>query len=458
MIVRWICLALMLSVLTPHEASGQARAAALARIKLLNTRAMDEYDGLEFEAAKSLLSEAITVAQEASITRGKTLVATYLNLGIVVGAGLNDRINAMKFFTLAISLNPNTALSPTRATPTLEEMFNSAKENYTPPASTHGVTGLKHEALDETDEGKPVKILAQVGEDVGAERVVVFFKPSGVSEYALVPMRKVKPERYMGKLPAAKIKGRSFYYYIEAQDGDGQRLMGHGTDLSPNIVTINRKKGNGAEPKGDDQVDSDKVFSFAVMAGVGIGLVYGGTSEHDQPYINPLGDRIDVVDIKPGFAPTLLHVAPELSYHLSKNWHISLLGRIQLITGATISDAFVGGATSNNEISFFGEVRAKRFFGEEPFRLYASFGAGGGQIRHRIPLGDYDATGRTMADGTPNDTIDSRVAGVAAVSFGGGFVYMFSSYIGFVLDLNTLILVPDFAANLDLNTGLLFSF
>jgi len=187
-----------------------------------------------------------------------------------------------------------------------------------------------------------------------------------------------------------------------------------------------------------------KTITIGVMVGAGIGVVNGGQSEHPQSQRTPKGEiTFRQVEINPGGALSPFHISPEVSYHISDRWQISLLGRIQVVNA--ISDS--------SKISLLGEARAKRFFGGEALRFYLAFGAGAGQIRHRIPLGDYDSDPTT-----PDDRIDTRVSGIAAFGLGGGMVYMFSSHVGVALELNGLILVPDFAANLDINAGIVLSF
>jgi hypothetical protein len=255
-------------------------------------------------------------------------------------------------------------------------------------------------------------------------------------------MRLVKPGVFLGLIPGGSVRGRSIYYYIEVQNEAGERLQGHGTAISPNIITVQVGRGDDRPPPPPPPPRSGKVFSIGLMVGTGLGIVNGGESEHVQP--QPGGGE-EPVDINPGGALAPFHIAPELSYHINDKWHVSVLGRIQLVNA--ITDA--------SQISLLGEVRAKRYFGEGSFRFYMAFGAGAGQIRHRIPLGDYDTDGGAV---TPDDIVDSRVAGIGAFGLGGGFSYMFSSYVGLALEVNGLIMVPTFAANLDLNSGLILSF
>jgi hypothetical protein len=446
---RWICLGIALTVLTVSGgADAQVRAASLSRIKLLNKKAMDEYDSLEFEAAKSALLEAVAVAEGAKIERGKTLTATYLNLGIVFGAGLNDRINAIKYFTAALRISRAATLNPARATPSLEEMFKTAGENAAKDPPKPKAPPFVHTPVDEAVTGRRVKLYAKVNPVLNPNSVVVFYRITGSEDFMEVKMRQVRTGTWFGVIPARNVRGRSIYYYVEAMDETGDRLGGSGTATSPNIISIKRGPIGGSgpgqrRPPPKKPKPGDKVVSIAVMVGAGIGVVHGGHSEHEHQQQQ---GSVRTVEINPGGALSPFHIAPEVSYHINASWHVSLLGRIQVL------NAISGGQES--KLSLLGEVRAKRFFGDDALRFYLAFGAGAGQIRHRIPLGDYD-------EKDPNnrtDIVDSRVGGIVAFGLGGGLVYMFSSVVGLAVELNGLILVPDFAANLDANLGIVLSF
>ena len=113
-----------------------------------------------------------------------------------------------------------------------------------------------------------------------------------------------------------------------------------------------------------------------------------------------------------------------------------------------------------SRVSVLGLLRARRFFLEGPLKLYVAFGAGGGQIRHRVELGNYDVDENTGKDPTKaeNDRVDARLSQYVAFNVGGGLKYMFHPNIGVALDLSGIILVPDFAAHLDINLGPVISF
>jgi hypothetical protein len=442
--LRWICLLIAMSVLLPDVAQGQVRAAALSRMKLLNKKAMDEYDSLEFDAAKGALLEALAVAENASIRRGRTLTGTYLNLGIVFGAGLNDRINAIKYFTAALRIDPRATLNPTRATPNLEEMFKSARENLQKEPIPKR-TAFRHKPIDEAVAGRRIKLYARIHASLEPSQVLLFHRSTGASsEFSEVTMREVKSGVYLGVIPSDEVEGRSVHYYIEAQNDAGERIAGHGTAESPNIISVKLRRGRTGSKRPEPKPPSAKVFSIGLMVGTGIGVVNGGQSEHEHPQSIPNSQK--TVEINPGGALTPFHIAPELIYHLSDSWHLSVLGRIQVINA-------ISADVPDSKISWLGEARAKRLFGSGALRFYMAFGAGAGQIRHRIPLGDYDEN-----PATPDDRIDTRIASIVAFGLGGGINYMFSDYVGLVIELNGLIVVPTFAANLDINSGLILSF
>jgi len=457
-------IALALVVAVPLEAHAQVRQAALARMKLLNKKAMDEYDGLEFESAKTILLEALSVAKGAGVAKGPTLVTVYLNLGVVYGAGLNDRATAVKYFTEALRVDRTASLDPSRSTPVLEEMFKSAHDNLGPEPAPEG-GGFQHTPLDEAAAGHSVRVRAKVGEDVGAKKVTLYFRGAGSSDFESVPMEEVKPGIFAGVIPAERVAGRSVLYYVAAEDESGKRLAGHGSANSPNVISVRAGSGDGGKVEPPKPPRSKlKRFSLGVMIGTGVGLVYGGKSEHDWPMLKPDGN-LEAIEVGPGFALAAFHLAPEIAVAINERWQISVLGRIQVVNA--LANTAIEGVRDQikGSISGLAMLRAKVFFGEGALRGYFSFGGGGGNIRHRIPLGDYDrnqdmtdSAGNVVPDPTSNNIVDSRVAGPGVLGIGGGLRYMFHPSVGIQAELNALILVPTFAANLDLNTGMVFCF
>ena len=436
--LRCICLALCLAI--PAGALGQVRQAALERIRLLNKKAMDEFDGLEFDVAKAALVEALEAAKEAKLVKSKSLATTYMNLGLVYGAGLNERDNAVEAFANALLIDADLALDPMRATPAIEEMFKAAKKEAEKKRKAAQAAQFKHTPVDEAKVAKPVILKVKVGRSSPVDQVILYYRIKGQTAFTRIIMKAARAGHYQGVIPADQVKGGSIHYFVVAQDETGQRVNGNGSASSPNIIRVvgrSPKPGPGPGPK-PEPMKRRKYVSIAVMVGAGGGFVYGGRTENANASIEG-DDQGQTEDAGPGGALAPFHISPEISYHINEKWHIALLGRIQVVN--LISKDKHKTWTSN--ISPLGVIRAKRYFGGDSLRFYMAFGAGGGQIRHRIPV---------------KEDWDTRVAQYVAFNLGGGLNYMFTDFMGLVVDLGGFILVPDFAAHLDLNLGLVLSF
>jgi hypothetical protein len=435
-------LPLVLVLALPSPAPAQVKEAAQERLRLLNKDAMDEYDSLDFDKAKDHLLEAIEEAKKAGIVKGKRLASTYLNLGIVYGAGLNDNLKAVECFSQAIKLDPAAVLDAARATPTLEQMFQTAKDNVGQVGKAPEVEEpFTHKPVDESPVGRAIRIWVRLGEGAGATQVVLFYRFIGATGFQRIQMDEKKPGNYLAVIPPAPVEAKSVYYYIEAQDEAGQRVHGHATATSPNIISlIQRGEGPGPGPK----TGPVKRVDIAVMAGFGAGLVFGGETENVHATLSKSDDP-QAASGGPGGALAPFHIAAEVGYHVTEKWVVAGLFRLQLV------NAIDKGPDTSSRVSALGELLGKRYFGDGALKFFMSGGLGGGQIRHRVPINPDPRL--------PNPIkVDARVAQYVAFGIGGGIVYMFTDIIGIVLNLNGIILVPNFAANLDTNLGLVLSF
>ncbi|MBW2731136.1 MAG: hypothetical protein JRH20_02015 [Deltaproteobacteria bacterium] len=434
-------------------ALAQLKTAATARIKQLNKMAMENYDGLEFEKAKMQLLEAVKLAKETSVSDKTVVGRIYLNLGVVVGSGFSDKAAAREYFLAALKVDRKVVIPAARATPALEEIFKAAKAGLGPEVPAAGA--FKHRVVDEAMHGRPITIEVSLHESLGAKEVVLFFRKSGsATSFKRLLLTERGGGLYTKQIPAQAVEGRSIYYYVEARDPAGGRLAGSGEAASPNIIAIinpdSSPTGLGFQQGGhrkDPSNDEGRLsLSVAVMGGAGFGLVFGGESENAHPRISNGLEEFKKVDIAPGGALAPVHVAGEVAYHLDAHWQIAALVRVQLMT-------MLEGDRATDSVGVLGLLRAKRFFGDGVFQPLLAFGAGGGQIRHRIPLGDYDAEPLTS-----DDVVDARVAGIAALSVGAGFKLAFARHVGILVEFVGLFTVPDFAAHTDLNVGLVLSF
>lgn len=445
-LVKIIYLSLGLAFCFAHD-DVFAQSSVEKRIIKLNQAAMNNYDSLEFDTAKKQLHDALAIAKRAKLTNKKLLAEIFLNRGIVYGAGFNKRDEAIASFKKALEIDSKIKLSAARATPALDEMYKSAKASLGPIAPDPNA--FKHNVVDEASVAAPIKLQALCKSGLNAYSVNLYYRTNGKDRFTKVIMGAYPGGVYRGQIPVSSLRGRSVYYYIEAVNDKGSRLAGSGEATRPNIIVLS---GEVADSTLDHRVedrdpeepqDGYPTMSITLFGGSGVGLVFGGDSEHAHPQVDGSFREIDVTG---GGALAPLHVGADISFFLSQKWQLGGMVRIQLLNA-------LEGDQTEEKISVLGLLRARRFFGEGTLKPFIHFGVGGGQIRHRIPLDDYDKNAQT-----PNDIIDSRVAGFLAFSFGGGLHIAFNDYVGFVLEIGGLVLVPDFAAHADLNMGLAFTF
>ncbi len=191
--------------------------------------------------------------------------------------------------------------------------------------------------------GQPITIKAQVPESLGAERVVVAYRPEGATDFLTREMDPVKDsDWYQAEIPPEATSGASVAYYILAQNADGQPLAQNGTVAEPHIVNLGGKGAGGegaggASPEGETAEEGEEggeegqapLFWVALAAGSGFGY-HSGTPEAN--HTDDAGKSLK----SSGVAwSRLLQIAPELGFFVSDSLVLSLQGRIQIVTGAS---------------------------------------------------------------------------------------------------------------------------
>ena len=111
------------TMLAASPAQAQERdSAAVGKITLLNRKAVDAYQHLEFEAAMKILNEALEQADRAGLTQHPIRARTFVTLGIVSLGGFKQRDQAVKYFRKALQIQPEVRLSPGLANPEIQAM------------------------------------------------------------------------------------------------------------------------------------------------------------------------------------------------------------------------------------------------------------------------------------------------------------------------------------------------
>lgn len=468
---------------------GSARAqdaATVSKVDQINKRAMGEYDMLEFDNAKKMLNEALSLLKKHGLDNEAVAAKTYGNLGIVYVAGLKDRYKGFQQFVKALQLKPDFKLDPAVATPELQEVFDNARETVgvprsgktvatterkSPPASEErrtpveddgvsaDVKGIVHNPIDSAPAGQPISVPAQVGSNLQATRVFLFYRPPHREDFATVPMTRTRKGTYVGTIPGEAVSGHAVQYYIEARDARGRPLQNAGSPTSPNIITVTAAiaappadtEDNPLEKKETSKGESTQVTKkpeTGVLsrhnAWITLGVGTGGGWTTGNAELATMGgvSTAPSVPIASGVAPAYFHVAPELGFFLAERWALSLQGRIEAFISANPQQPDRG-SPAVGAFAAFGRVMY--FFSRESFRGYFDFAAGGGDLRHVVDV--------SQGNGKPGAT-DTVNSGPIFLGPGLGFHWDFSDIVGVVGEVQSLIGADQFTAHVDFNLGL----
>ena len=259
-VVITVTLAASLFALGPvspaHAQSAKAKKQAAARIK----KAMESYDGLDFEGAKSALTEVITQGQKAGLDKDPVLAQAYLDLGIVDYAGLKDEDGARKAFAAAVAIKADIDIGVAYKTKAMAALLAEVKQGGGGDTSASGgndaddqidcatIEGIQHTLVDSGTPGQDQLITAKVGDSVGADKVALFYRTAGTSDFTEVPMSKQNGCTYSGTIPAAGMHGEAVHYYVAAFKG-AELLTSKGSKRSPNIIELFNRRRRGRGPR-----------------------------------------------------------------------------------------------------------------------------------------------------------------------------------------------------------------
>ena len=457
---------------------AHADAKAKKEIEQKIKEAMENYDLLEYEEARKILNQALTIAKKAKLENDPATAKVHVRLGIVYFAGLQDAESAKLSFLNAVEIDKNVALEKAYSTPEMVKLLDEAKAEAvgsgggggtTPtPAGGGGsdvdcasVAGLQHNIVDTAKGGADLSLQVAVGADVEPAKVSIMYRPRGATDFTEAKMT-ASGCVYTGAIPKGALRGDLVHYYVAAYNAGGKVLASKGSAGSPNIIEVlggggGSRSGDDENPLGDDVGEIGggggggsggdigtvvapkgprKVF-LTIAGGSGGGYVTGKTEQERN-------------DVKCCFAPQLVHLAPELGYYINPTTAVSLGARIGFPIGANR----MGHATAAPA----GLLRIRKMFSTTGSGLQVSGAIGGGVIRNTIKL-----------DAQPVDMDTDIVAlGPLLVGAGAGYNASLGAGLALVAELNALAGIPvvkelgqsqlNFGVQFDLNLGLQIGF
>jgi hypothetical protein len=257
--------------------------AAIDKLVQMNKKALDDYDTLEWDAAKKTLLDALVAGKKAGLENHPVMARTYVHLGAVYITGFKNRDKAIQSFSRALEIDPAIQLSKGIATTEVNDAFGEAKrargggggeaqppgkkrrgpvmEGDVPaPTAKKKKAPVKSSTSDDDDAEErdlPVKIQALDCENedeaildraatlrcalspkLPVANVFLLYKEADKDDYTELQMTKSPKGWYVGKIPKKAVTGKSVPYFFEGRNAAGKVVVVNGERGSPNLLLL----------------------------------------------------------------------------------------------------------------------------------------------------------------------------------------------------------------------------
>jgi hypothetical protein len=429
--------------------------------------AMENYDLMDYDAAKKSLNQALATAKKAKLDKDPVTARVYLNLGLAAFAA-GDSEGAKVAFISAVQIDPKIQIEAAYKSPELTKLLDEARGGSKGIAAVNdggstepvadmidcsAVKGFQHTIIDTAPGAAPQPMEALVGADITPVKVSAFYRVEGATDFTEVKLSKQGDCKYTGALPATAMRGSLIHYYVAALDGNNKAIAAKGSAGSPNILEITApvKKVVATKDDGEDPINGRVTKSedpsgnisggviaggkrpkvmITVAGGTGFGYVTGNTEGGNMVQQCCVGNSYVVL-------------LPELGYQVSDKLQVGIAGRIGLPLGANVNAEGSEGHSTIAPGALF-RVRYALSPSGEGIRLMGQLG--GGVMRNTIKL----------TTNTPGMDTDIVGQGPLLVGGGVGFLKKLSGKVAFVVDLSALagIAVVDKVSGVNVNTGI----
>jgi hypothetical protein len=374
---------------------GASRAVAEGggdEIEKLNKQALEAYDGLSFDQAKTLLEQALSEADAAGLASTPVAARTHLNLGMVLFARFQEargpartaqRDEAIEQFRAALKIQPDLVPPTGLFNPEVQSLFDEVKAS----------------AQVETEPTKPAPRTTSV-------------KP------------RAEPQKNKQEVQRSAKKGEK-----------GEIDFGQG------------------EEEEEEEETPHRSYS-PIFLSAGLGWGFGVAKGHLDANKDIMQGNPPMVNNSwsGGLAPSNLgHLLLTFGYFVSSDWMLSIEGRIQIVSGTTTvtSSPSCTQSCSSPSTGIAALAKASWFMLPGPLRPFLAGGLGGGSIRQVVTL-----TGvKDCGTGKNQPCVDTVTGGPLLLAVGGGLVYEIGSFA--VLGTATAnVGLPNVMLNIDLIVGL----
>jgi hypothetical protein len=432
-------------------------------IKAKTKEAMENYDLLEFDAAKKLLDQALAIAKKGKLDKDPLTATIYIDLGITAHAA-SDVDGAKAAFGAAVAIDPKIQIPAAYKSPELTKLLDDARASAKPdggggtPEPNNGggtdaidctaVKGLQHTIVDTAPAGASLNIEALVGSDVSPVKVSVLYRVEGATDFTEVKMKKDGECTYKGAIPASAMKGSLLHYYVGAFNDVNKPVAAKGSSGAPNLIEISGVavgKTDGEDPiGGKTDGPTDGVVGGVIAGGKAPRVmltIAGGTGAGFLSGSTEGGYMVTDQGFK-SWGNSLLVITPELSYMVTPQLAIGIAARIGLPFGANVP---ADGAEGHSTVAPGALLRLRYALSPSGEGVRVLGQVGGGVMRNTL----------SVTTGMPGQ--DTDIVGQGPLLLGGGIGYFkyLSGKFAFVADVSALvgIAVVDKVGTTKVNSG-----
>ena len=449
----------LLAVIAILVCMGIASAGPKQDIQAKIKEAMENYDLMDYDAARKLLTQALAIAKKGKLEKDPVVAKAHLSLGIVQYVN-QDQDAAKLSFLSAVQIDPKIQIDPAYKSAEMAKLLEQARKDASgaasepepaaPPAASSvdctTVQGVQHTIIDTAKGGAALPIEAYVAIDVASSKVAVMYRAEGATDFSEVKMKKEGECKYTASIPASGMKGSLVHYYVAAFNEVNKPVASKGSSGSPNIIEVSGAAaapgpgddenpiagGGGGGGGGGGSVSSNVTVGpkrarimIAVAGGAGSGYVAGETEGMNTVKNCCLGGPI-------------VALQPEIGYFINPQLSVGIAARIGIPLGANIE----GHATAAPG----GLLRVRYALAQngEGLRFMGQIGAG--ILRNTIKLDNSE----------PGMDTDIVAQGPLLIGGGAGFTRKISGSISVMADLSLLAgiaVVDSLGAAPVLNTG-----
>jgi hypothetical protein len=282
----------------PARSAKAQDQAAVDKLVQMNKKALDDYDTLDWDAAKRILLDALVAGKKAGLDNHPVMARTLIHLGAVYITGFKDKQKGMQSFSRALDIDPSIQLSKGIETAEVSAAFAEAQRNarggggsassggggddsdaspapkkkrrgpimegdaassdQPKPKKHHGdeepdlpahIGALDCPEPDEAIIDKPLTVRCALNASLPVAGVYLMYRAPDKEDYNEVLMTKSPKGWLQARIPKKAVSGKSIQFYFEGRNAAGKPVVANGGSDSPNIVLVVEEESKGEVSK-----------------------------------------------------------------------------------------------------------------------------------------------------------------------------------------------------------------